>query len=100
MLWLRAPGESFFDVERAHAAVVGSGARSSSATIPEVGAPDRAERAWAHVDARVAERAPEVLLAAGDGHIVFPLKERAFPTSTVQDVRIECFFHNPERKSA
>jgi NAD(P)H-flavin reductase len=100
VLWLRARDESFFDVERAHAAIVSAGARFVTATIPGVGTAGRAELAWALVDACVAEHAPRVLLAAGDGDIVFPLKQRAFPPSTVREVRIECFFHNPERKSA
>jgi ferredoxin-NADP reductase len=100
VLWLRAHTESFFDVGRARAAVQAAGARFVTATIPEVGVTGRAELAWAHVDACVAEQSPHVLLAAGDGDIVFPLKHCAFPRSTVRDVRIECFFHNPERKSA
>jgi NAD(P)H-flavin reductase len=100
VLWLRAPDESFFDLERARATLLAFGARFVSATIPPIGTPDRAERAWAHVDACVAEVAPSILLAAGDGDIVFPLKARAYRPSTVRDVRIECFFHNPERKSA
>ncbi len=99
VLWLRAHGERFFDLSRARAAVTASGARFIDAEIPPIGAA-RAEAAWAHVDACVAEHAPRILLAAGDGDIVFPLKSRPFPPSTVRDVRIECFFHNPERKSA
>jgi hypothetical protein len=99
VLWLRAPDESFFDVDRARESIAASGARFVSAEVPGVGAPGRAEAAWAEVDACVASSAPRVLLAAGDGDVVFPLKSRPFPESTVRDVRIECFFHNPERKS-
>jgi hypothetical protein len=98
VLWLRAADESFFDLDRARTAIVASGARFVSATIPPVGAEERVERAWAHIDACAREIAPTILLAAGDGRIVFPLKARL--QSTVRDVRIECFFHNPERKSA
>jgi NAD(P)H-flavin reductase len=100
VLWLRAHDESFFDVERARAAIVTAGARFVIGTIPGVGTAGRAEVAWALIDGCVGEHAPRVLLAAGDGDIVFPLKQRAFPPSTVREVRIECFFHNPERKSA
>jgi ferredoxin-NADP reductase len=100
VLWLRAPDECFFDVERARAAIAAAGARFMTATIPAVGSARRAELAWAHVDACVAEHAPQVLLAAGDGDVVFPLTQWAFPPATVRGVRIECFFHNPERKSA
>ena len=100
VLWLRAEEESFFDPERARAALANAGARFLTATIPAVGAAGRAERAWSLIDACVAERAPRLLLAAGDGEIVFPLKTRPFPSSPVREVRVECFFHNPERKSA
>jgi hypothetical protein len=100
VLWLRAADESFFDIERARAAIVAAGARFVTRAIPPVGSARRAELAWTHVDAYVAEHAPQVLLAAGDGDVVFPLKERAFPPATVRTVRVECFFHNPERKSA
>ncbi len=100
VLWLRGADESFFDESRARAAIEASGARFISADIPPIGSAGRAERAWAHVDAWVSELAPTTILAAGDGHIVFPLKSRVFPVSSVRDVRIECFFHNPEKKSA
>lgn len=100
VLWLRASEESFFDVERARTAIMAAGARFVTRAIPSVGWARRTEVAWTHVDACIAEHAPQILLAAGDGDIVFPLKERAFPPDTVRAVRIECFFHNPERKSA
>jgi NAD(P)H-flavin reductase len=100
VLWLRAADESFFDLDRAREAIASAGARFIAATIPGLRAPERVSAAWAHVDACVAEFSPVVLLAAGDGEIVFPLKERAASAaSSVRDVRIECFFHNPERKS-
>jgi ferredoxin-NADP reductase len=100
VLWLHAADESFFDADRAREAILASGARFLAATIPSLRAPDRVSAAWARVDACIAEYAPTVLLAAGDGEIVFPLKERAASaTSSVREVRIECFFHNPERKS-
>ena len=99
VLWLRAADESFYDLALVREAIALSGARFLTATIPSLRAPDRAVAAWAHVDACVAEHGPRVVLAAGDGEIVFPLKERSFPGTTVRDVRIECFFHNPERKS-
>ena len=99
VLWLRAEDESFFDEERARTIVERAGARFVLRRIPRVDAPHRAELAWSHIDTCVAENAPHVLLAAGDGDIVFPLKSRPFPGAPVRDVRIECFFHNPEKKS-
>ena len=39
-------------------------------------------------------------IGAGDGAIVFPLRERLpGEVSSVRHVRIECFFNNPERKA-
>ncbi len=78
----------------------GRGARFVRAAIPPLGASDRASVAFAHVEACVAEHAPRLVLAAGDGDIVFPLKQRALPGGTVREVRIECYFHNPEKKTS
>jgi ferredoxin-NADP reductase len=99
VLWLRSEDETFLGVERVRDWVEAAGARFVHAVIPKACAPDRAVAAWAHAGARVLEMAPRVLLGAGDGAIVHPLRER-FPleSSGVREVRIECFFHNPERK--
>ena len=99
VLWLRSEDETFLDVERVRERVEAAGARFLHAVIPPPRASRRVEAAWAHVHARIADRTPCVLLGAGDGDVVHPLRAR-FPLAStgVRDVRVECFFHNPERK--
>ena len=99
VLWLRAADERFLDVELVRAQIEASGVRFVAMTIPAVDAPDRLAAAWAHVDARVAEVGAELVIATGDGAIVHPLRERLPATHGVRDVRIVCYFHNPEKKS-
>ena len=99
VLWLRSEDETFLGVERVRDRIEAAGARFIHAVIPPPAAPNRARDAWAHAGARLAEMAPRVLLGAGDGAIVHPLRARfPFESSGVRDVRIECFFNNPERK--
>jgi ferredoxin-NADP reductase len=101
VLWLRADDETFLEVDDVRRRVEASGARFVHALIPGVSSKGRAAAAWAHIDARVAELGADEVIAAGDGAIVHPLRDRLLaPTSPVRDVRIECFFHNPERKIA
>ena len=99
VLWLRAANESFLDVERVGAQVEASGVRFVSMTIPAIHAPERVGLAWTHIDARVTDTGAELVVATGDGAIVHPLRERLRTAGTVREVRIECFFHNPEKKS-
>jgi len=97
VLWLRAEDDRFLEVATVRARLEAAGVRSVHAPIPPAKDPRRLAVAWAHIDARIAEAAAEVVVAAGDGAIVHPLRERL--GGKVRDVRIECFFHNPERKS-
>jgi ferredoxin-NADP reductase len=101
VLWLRAPSETFLDLRTVRARVEAAGARFAAAAIPEARTAGRAEAAHRHVDAFVVESGATHVIATGDGAVVHPLKER-LPGSVgrVVDVRVECFFNNPERKSA
>lgn len=99
VLWLRADGETFLDVSAVKVRLERAGARFVSAVIPEVDAPDRVEIARRHIDAYIVESGARVVLAAGDGAVIHPLKQSlTAANAAVEDVRIECFFHNPERK--
>lgn len=95
VLWLRAKDETFLDVEAVRARVQRARACFVTATIPPTNARDRAI-AFARIGERVRELAPALVIATGDGRIVHPLVERLRPI----DTRIECYFHNPEKKSA
>jgi hypothetical protein len=96
VLWLCEDGDAFLDVELVRARVERVGARFVAEAIPRVGAPERAEIAFGRIDARVRAIDPSLVIATGDGCIVHPLVDRLRPV----EVRIECYFHNPEKKSA
>lgn len=98
VLWLFSEGEDFLALEAVRARVESTGARFFSAKIAPVRDPSRLAQAWALVEGRVAEARAEIVLAAGDGAVIHPLKTRL--GGVVRDVRVECFFHNPERKIA
>ena len=100
VLWLCTKDDAFLDVAAVRSRIEARGASFSHAVIPPVSAEGRDGAAWELIEARVASRGPELLLAAGDGAIVHPLCGRfAGGASGIRDVRIECFFHNPEQKS-
>jgi ferredoxin-NADP reductase len=95
VVWLREADDPFLTAELVRARVERAGARFVSAAIPPVSAAQRAEVAHALVDARLRELSPTLVIAAGDGHVVHPLVDHLRPVET----RIECYFHNPDRKS-
>ena len=99
VLWLRGADDSFLDVEDARRRIEASGAACVDACIPEVRAPERRNLARDRIDAEIRDFSPSLVLAAGDGDIVHPLRD-ALRSPSVRDVRIECFFHNPERKAS
>jgi ferredoxin-NADP reductase len=101
VLWLRAPGEAFLSPALVRERLESSGVCLRIATIPESGAPGRLDAALPHVEALALEGAATHVIGAGDGAIVSPLRT-ALPgrVGSVEDVRIECFFNNPEKKSA
>jgi hypothetical protein len=100
VLWLRTDDETFLDVDGVRRRIEARGASFRSALIPAVRSSRRVIAAQELVDARVAERCPRVVLGSGDGDIVHPLRARfASSLAGACDVRIECFFNNPERKS-
>lgn len=100
VLWLRAPSETFLDTNTVRARIERAGSQFRIATIPEVGAAERADFAFRLIAALALESSATHVVATGDGAIVFPLRAR-LPVSVagVREVRIECFFNNPEKKS-
>lgn len=101
VLWFTAPGESFYDEARVRARVERAGAELFTAQLPDVGSPRRLEAALPRVAALAVETGATSVVATGDGDVVHPLKARlAAFAPAVTDVRCECFFNNPEKKSA
>lgn len=100
VLWLRQGGETFLDLPSVQARTERAGVPFVSAEVPAVDAPSRPDAAWHLVDARARALAVTHVVATGDGAIVHPLRERLPQrVPSVRDVRIECFFRNPEKKS-
>ncbi len=101
VLWLTGPSEDFLDVERVRARLADAGVHLVCAEIGEVDSASRAGDAWHFIDARARGLQAIHVVATGDGAIVHPLKG-ALPSRapSVRDVRIECFFKKPEKKSA
>jgi len=95
VLWLRVADDPFLATELVRSRVERVGARFVSAAIPGISSPQRAAVAQALVEARLRELSPSLVIAAGDGRVVHPLVDGLRPV----EVRIECYFHNPDKKS-
>ena len=99
VLWLRAHGEEFLSIDRVRARLESCGIPLCIAAVPTVGSPERFAAARPHVEAMALETAATHVVGAGDGAIVSPLRtELPARVAGVVDVRIECFFNNPEKK--
>jgi hypothetical protein len=95
VLWLREENEPFLDVTLVRQRVERTGARFLCASIPGVLDGARPAAALRSIDGWIRELTPDLVVATGDGRIVHPLIDRVRPIET----RIECYFHNPEKKS-
>jgi ferredoxin-NADP reductase len=96
VLWLREEHEPFLDVGLVRQRVESAGARFLYSSVPGAADAARGNVAFARIDGCVGELSPELVIATGDGRVVHPLVDRLRPIET----RIECYFHNPEKKSA
>jgi len=66
---------------------------------PPVATPSRAARALCLIDELLAVEVPRSAFLSGDGAIIYPLRDRLLSAGVVSDnIRMECFFNNPERK--
>jgi len=101
VIWLREPAETFLDVASVRRRIERTGAEWSTHEIAPIAGRLRAAEAWALVEAQARRVEASHVIATGDGAIVHPLRESlSARLSSVTDVRIECFFNNPEKKSA
>jgi ferredoxin-NADP reductase len=100
VVWLREAAETFLDVASVRSRIEHAGVGLSVHDIDRVATPTRAAAAWALVEDLAKGFEVSHVVATGDGAIVYPLRE-ALPRRVplVTDVRIECFFNNPEKKS-
>jgi len=100
VLWLREAAETFLDVASVRQRIEHAGAEWSGHDIGPIAGRMRVAEAWALVEAQARRFEASHVIATGDGAIVYPLRA-SLPArlSSVTDVRIECFFNNPEKKS-
>lgn len=99
VIWLREREETFLDVDWVRARVERAGAALSTHDIAPVASPERAA-AWTLIEAHTRGFEASHVVATGDGAIVHPLRQSFLSRlPLVTDVRIECFFNNPDKKS-
>ena len=100
VLWLREATETFLDVAWIRDRVERAGAALSIRDIGPVASRERDAAARVELENHLRRFEASHVIATGDGTIVHPLREwlRA-SVPGVTDVRIECFFNNPDRKS-
>ena len=68
---------------------------------PPALAPARAVRAIGLVDDVLSKTPPRSAFLAGDGGVIYPLRNRLIEAGVAaENIRLECFFNNPERKAA
>jgi ferredoxin-NADP reductase len=101
VIWLREAEEGFLDLASLRRRIERVGALWSDHEIEPLDTQVRVVSACALVEAHARLFEASHVIATGDGAIVHRLREflpARFPWLT--DVRIECFFNNPEKKSA
>lgn len=100
VMWLREASETFLDVASVRRRIEQAGADWVQHEIAPIAGRMRAVEAWALIEAQARRFEASHVIATGDGAIVHPLRESLpLRVPLVTDVRIECFFNNPEKKS-
>jgi ferredoxin-NADP reductase len=63
--------------------------------------PTRIEKALLRIDEAIAVELPKAAFLCGDGAVVYAVRNRLIAAGlSNENIRIECFFNNPERKAA
>src|SRR6202034_4325409 len=66
---------------------------------PAIKASARAAKAIELADDILSQTLPKSAFLAGDGTVIYPLRDHLLRAGlTGEDIRLECFFNNPERK--
>jgi ferredoxin-NADP reductase len=100
VLWFVESDDYFIPASFARESIRLEYARFESVAAPPVGDPSRLDRALALVDRSIGARRPSCAYLAGDGAIIYPLRERLVAAGVAQDrIRLEAFFNNPDRKA-
>jgi ferredoxin-NADP reductase len=70
------------------------------AAAPQAGDATRVSRALTELDRSLESRLPANAFLAGDGAVIYPMRERLIAAGMQKEnIHLEAFFNNPERKA-
>jgi len=98
VIWFVESDDYFLPASLARESI-SSYANFEVAAAPPVNAAKRLDWALALVDRSLDTRPPACAFLAGDGAIIYPLRERLAAAVPNENIRLEAFFNNPERKA-
>jgi ferredoxin-NADP reductase len=100
LLWLSASPHDFVPASFVRERLPAGCAAELVTDFLPVGHPERAAALCALVEARFFPRSYDVILCAGDGAVIYPLRDRLIALGAPQGgVLLESFFNNPQKKS-
>jgi ferredoxin-NADP reductase len=98
LVWLVQSADYFLPEPFVHEAA--SGVTVQIERIPPVGHPERLAVAQSVLDRLLRRGRPESVFLSGDGAVLYPLRDRLGTAGISPDqVRLESFFNNPERRA-
>ena len=99
LLWL-VESEHYFVTEAFVRARLPWSLPMARVTIPAVKHPERVAAARAALDGLLADGTPESVFLAGDGDVLYPLRDRLVAAGVSDgSIRVESVFNNPNKKS-
>jgi ferredoxin-NADP reductase len=99
LVWL-VESERYFAPDELVRPRLPHGLRWRRVPLPAVAHPERVAAALGELERMLAGGAPESAFLAGDGDVVYPLRERLVRAGVDDgNIRVECFFNNPAKKS-
>lgn len=100
LCWLVESERYFLPDDFVRAALPGGGLGYRREILPPVGYAERILVATFMIDRLLAIESPERVFLSGDGTVLGPLRERLVAAGMrADDVRVECFFNNPAKRS-
>lgn len=100
MLWATSAPNDFVPEPFVRERLPGDCAAQVVTSLPAIGHPERAAALTALVEARFLPRSYEFVLCAGDGALIYPLRDRLIALGVPEGrVLLESFFNNPMKKS-
>jgi ferredoxin-NADP reductase len=100
VIWFVESDDYFIPASLARESIRSICASFEIAPAPPVGDPSRLDRALELVDRSLEARPPACAFLAGDGAIIYPLRERLAAAGLASEkIRMEAFFNNPDRKA-